>query len=465
MSYQIQSKSDFSTGATLVVRVPEAEIDKKALYTVMADTPSFVLPFRFKNVDGCVEFTYLTGARNKLRYSYGVRSVREYAALWSSILNPLLECKDWFMNPFSFVLQADYMYHDRNSGTICYVYIPSSPGCSDTEALRQMAAELAEKCPASDPELEIKALRSIMQGFNPKEFLQMLQTFQKPAPSPPVVSAESYQKSRETEVSATAAAPAETPAIDRRIVKESAVKEAAPAVDPQPAGGAPDDIVINLRGGKEGGKKKRAGESGNDKSRGGGLFGGKSGKNADAGKAAEQPKPKSGGLFGKKKAEPQPVIMGAASDVFPAQPWPQKHSAAQPQDPNTDMDGEATQFMDDGATQLEGVGAKFRLVSGADLPSEIVVSETVGGPFIIGRFDISVGRRQADFEFDKSTRGVSRRHAAVERTADGYAIIDLSSSAGTFVNGRRLPPNVPHELTFGTRVSFGASGADYVFEG
>jgi hypothetical protein len=454
MSYQIQAKSDFSTGATLVVRIPESELDKKALYTVLADKPSFVLPFRFKTVDGDVEFTYLVGAQNKLQYSYGSRNTREYATLWASVLNPLLECNDWFMNPFSFVLQTEYLYYDKNSGAISYVYIPSIREYSDTDTLKQMATELAEKCPANDSELEIKALRAIMQGFSPKDFLQMLKTYQKPDVAPVTSSTAKYEKPQEFVSSPVP----ETP---KKPANAQPAKREPVAASPQPMSRAADDIVINLHGGKDDKKKP----TGKEKPRGSGLFGGKSDKKQPVEQPSEPQKTK-GGLFGKKKPDAQPMIMGAAAAEQPqSQVQPQNYNAFQPTNPHTDADDEVTQFEGDGATQLEGASAKFRLVSSAPLPPEILINGNLGRPFIIGRFDISVGRQQADFEFDKSTKAISRRHAAIERSANGYSIVDLSSSAGTFINGQRVPPNVPHELTFGTRVSFGTSGADYVWEG
>ena len=53
----------------------------------------------------------------------------------------------------------------------------------------------------------------------------------------------------------------------------------------------------------------------------------------------------------------------------------------------------------------------------------------------------------------------------VERNPDGgYVIVDLVSSAGTFVDGQRLTPNVPYALSTGCRVSFGTGGADYIWE-
>ena len=106
-------------------------------------------------------------------------------------------------------------------------------------------------------------------------------------------------------------------------------------------------------------------------------------------------------------------------------------------------------------------GPKLRLVGLPDLPESIQLP-IEGRPFIIGRFDVSIGHRQCDFEFDKATKAVSRRHSSVERTARGYIIRDLDSRAGTFLNGDRIEK--PYLLKSGDRVSFGGAGADYVFE-
>jgi hypothetical protein len=457
MIYQIQSKNDLSKGATLVVRIPEEDLDQKALYTALADTPPFILPFNHKNIDGEIEFTYSIGARNKLQYSFGDRNPKEYAELWSSILEPLLECDDWFMKPFSFVLQTDHLYYDKNRGVVSYVYIPSLRDCSDTDALKSMSTTLATKCPATDTELQNKALMSLIQGFVPHVFLQMLKTYQtsdipaiKPHTPPPVV--------------AVAPPPPPVEREKERVAKPA--PEAASPSYPQSVNALPDDIVIDLRGGKiDKGKNGKSKKPEKAKEKGNGIFGGKAEKKQSAEKPPKQPKPKSGGLFGKKNVEPQPLIIGAAAE--PPQPPRQKQAVVQPavnQPPDITDTDEVTQLEYGDVTQLESTSAKLRLVSNAPLPPEITVSGNLGGPFVIGRFDVSVGRKQADFEFDKSTKSVSRRHAAIEQTVNGYAIIDLSSSAGTFVNGQKIPPNVPHELTFGTRVSFGTSGADYVWE-
>ena len=107
--------------------------------------------------------------------------------------------------------------------------------------------------------------------------------------------------------------------------------------------------------------------------------------------------------------------------------------------------------------------AIFRLVGLSGLPERIPIT-LEGRPFIIGRFDVSIGHRQHDFEFGKATKAVSRRHASVERAARGCVITDLNSSAGTYVNGTRIKPDEAYPIKPGDRVSFGSAGADYVFE-
>jgi ABC-type multidrug transport system ATPase subunit len=47
---------------------------------------------------------------------------------------------------------------------------------------------------------------------------------------------------------------------------------------------------------------------------------------------------------------------------------------------------------------------------------------------------------------------ISRRHAIVKRTAGGFKLTDLRSTAGSFVNGHRFDE---HELTVGDRIQFG----------
>ena len=425
MIYPIEQKNDLS-GAMLVIRFPEEELDRKALSTIQADPPAFLVPFRYRSVDGMAECTYELGSRSKLQYRFGRHTPEEYMAFWTGILQPLLECADWFLKPMSFVLDTRYLYADRD-GTVSYLYVPSLEDCQDFGALREMAAELSRQNSVSDPALENQVLKSIMQDFQPKAFLQMLRQARPAAPVP-----REPQSQPEPVHAPAVQSPPPVPAEDPLRM---------PPVEP-PAG--LDDIVIHLDGGDGAAKEKKPKKEKKH------LFGGKK----------EKPE-KKGGLFGKKEP-PREIFLGAAAQDFqeapPAPPVrPMEHASVWI--PATEESG-VTQLLDE-----SGAGACLRLMGDPALPREIPVDIQPGQVFSIGRFDVSVGHRQSDFEFDKKTKAVSRRHAVIERQEDGsYALVDLSSSAGTFVDGQRLTANVPRVLHRGARVAFGTAGADYVWE-
>ncbi len=52
-------------------------------------------------------------------------------------------------------------------------------------------------------------------------------------------------------------------------------------------------------------------------------------------------------------------------------------------------------------------------------------------------------------------KGVSRRHAALVNYHDAPHVIDLSSVNGTFLNGKRLPPDQPFPLEQVNRLRLG----------
>jgi pSer/pThr/pTyr-binding forkhead associated (FHA) protein len=51
--------------------------------------------------------------------------------------------------------------------------------------------------------------------------------------------------------------------------------------------------------------------------------------------------------------------------------------------------------------------------------------------------------------------GLSRRHAMIRRTEEGYEIIDLYSTNGSWLNDERMMPNKPYRLTNGSQLQFG----------
>ena len=54
------------------------------------------------------------------------------------------------------------------------------------------------------------------------------------------------------------------------------------------------------------------------------------------------------------------------------------------------------------------------------------------------------------------SRGVSRRHAAIRRTEQGYEMLDLGSVNGTWLNDGRLVPHKPYPLDSGSHLRLGS---------
>ena len=432
MIYEIQDKSDLLSGASLVVRMPEEELDRKALHTIEGDKPDFLLPFYHRVIDGQIEFVYQIGARSKLQYLTGDRYPKDYIALWSSLLNPLLDCGDWFLRPYSFIMDVDRLYCDKNTKTISYVYVPSVRDCSDYCSLKNIAAEFSRLMTVTDAELENKVLRAIMMNFNPKAFLQMLKSYTDERAPVAYISDAAPRPGCEMK-----ALPATEPAVSKHeeiIIPESFT---APCCDSIPD--TTGEIIINIPAGWGKAKKNK-----------------KKVKEKDAARGKKE----------KRQTRPEPAPPPVREAPRP-QPVAQQHTQAHTQLHTQAPEYRAQPVETDGATQCilcDAGGTWLRRIGSESLPAGIDVAIAEGEVFTVGRYDTAIGRRQSSFEFDKATKAVSRRHAAIERRPEGYSIIDLLSSAGTFVNGQKLPPNTPFTLQPGCRVSFGNCGADYIWE-
>lgn len=443
MNYEIQSRSDFKSGTELLVYVPEAELDCKALYTILNDRPSFILPFRHRAIDGQIEFTYQVGRRSKLNYLAGSRAPADYAQLWFNLLQPLLDCDDWFMNPRCFVLQVDCLYCDKATMDISYIYIPTFQPVSNQDMLKTMITEVARQNRVTDTSLENKVIWAI-QDFNIQDFLQIIKPFRTTS----VQASVSVQSFTNASPVAPPAAPPIAPSTpDQYMPVAPSAAHVNPNVDAAKLEAAAQgnlDISIQL---PEKGKPPKEPKSH------GGIFKKKE-------KAEKHPRGKSGSRANKNNQ----IMQGAASQ--PVYSAPVSHPVAPANQPLAPVYFASDQ--EDGITQLDSapgtIAPHFRYVGAGGHPTVIEVPMQIGEFFTIGRFDVSIGAKQSSFEFDGHTKAVSRRHAAVERGSAGYRIVDLDSSAGTFLNGQRLPPNAPFALESGCRISFGNAGADYIWE-
>lgn len=417
MKYEIITKANPLSGISFLLKFPEEDLDEKALYTLQHDWPEFLVPFRYQAVDGEIELTYQPGDRSKLRFFNGPKAPDEYVKFWERLLQPMLDCDDWFLKPFSMVMDPEYLYRDK-AGVISYLYVPIKSDYSAYDDLQNMMYQLGQENSVGDSQLENVVLHMLVKKVQPKVFLDTLQQRTSPTEAPAPTDAPLSPKGSAPEgkpmpklTSAPMPAPIPTPA-------------PIPAPPPMPG---PGDIVIDLHGGKSNKKEEKQKKPKGEKKARGGLFGGK-----------------------KDKAVPNvptPIPAPAPAPVPAPTPAPAPAPA-----PSSDE------------TELEEYGTGLRLVGMMGLPKMIQVEIAVGGIFTIGRYDVQLQQRRSSFEFPAGTKAVSRRHAVIERDVDGYSVTDLGSKAGTFVNGTALKANFPYRIQKGDKISFGTSGADYIWE-
>ena len=89
--------------------------------------------------------------------------------------------------------------------------------------------------------------------------------------------------------------------------------------------------------------------------------------------------------------------------------------------------------------------------------SSVQISLLTTDGFVIGRSD-SRSSFIPDIDladFKALEKGVSRRHAVFVRYQDRLHILDINSINGTFLNGKRLKPDIPYMLTSGDQLGFG----------
>ena len=490
MKYEIQQEYDLEKGLMFRVSFPEEDVDKKALYTVQNDMPDFLIPFKCRTMDGMMQCTYYVGSDTKLQNRMGECGKSEYINCWKRVLSPLLTCKDWFLSAYSFVFDISYLYTDKNETYVRYLYVPSKKAASDFSQLSSMVADIARENTVADTIMENAVLRTIMQGFSPKEFLSLIESFdsqsegsslkndavgmtEKRILQPQSDGIKIFEKASEK-------VSEKSPKVSEKIIPKSVFHKQQPASEPQknvqqsvpepqrtPIQPNPfDEIQILFSDEDDAGKK------------GGFSFGKKAAREEQPEKPTKAKAEKEkGGFFsrlgiGKKKSSTDNRMAeneNVRDTGFHREEIDEQIYEMRRRTDEEDMDSETIIGLEQNNQpsltyigNLSKMPARIEVSIGPDLNGSPNERESVKR-FTIGRFDVNVGKRQSDFEFAENTRGVSRHHAIIERRGRTYSITDLNSSAGTVVNGIILRANQTAELTNNCHVSFGYDGADYVW--
>lgn len=100
------------------------------------------------------------------------------------------------------------------------------------------------------------------------------------------------------------------------------------------------------------------------------------------------------------------------------------------------------------------------------IPEDGVGIHIAGGrkPYYVSIYKELIIGREADAtleavldlsDLDAFTMGVSRRHAKIRRSANGFEVVDLASRNGTWLNAERLIANKPYPFASGSQLRVG----------
>ena len=104
-------------------------------------------------------------------------------------------------------------------------------------------------------------------------------------------------------------------------------------------------------------------------------------------------------------------------------------------------------------TEMESPAERLVLASPDGSTLEIPIKNEV----VVGREDpISEVFPDLDLtDFGGMEKGVSRKHAVIHRSGADYTVEDMGSTNGTYVNRKKVLPNVPQAIKPGDELRFG----------
>ena len=410
------------------------QIDEIAVKTIANDCPEFLIPFQLLEVNGSLQLKYKLINTIALEYIDTSYTKKDFIKLFMNLLNPLIKGKEWFLDYHCFCINPQYVYVDRISNLVSYIYIPeASYRNTDSEIFDFVKNTFNKLTITDDAKFQVDMFHFFAKsGVTLIDLYKLLQNEQSSAP------AGGYGQ-------APAAAPA-VPAYTAPAPAPAPAPVVAPAPAPAPAPAKPE-------------KEKPS------------FFGSKKEKEAPAPAPVPAPAPAPGGnndeiidqLFGKKEKKEDDFLasVSAAPAAAPAPapaPAPQPASFGQPVQ-DYGMKQEAVFSPDEGVTATVD-----DFVSRTGMPHlELISAPLPGAParidLDISKPYISIGRMSSDeikpdIAFPSDFKFVGRKHARISSEGGKFCLIDLGSKNHTFLNGNMLVPNQPYELSSGAEITF-----------
>ena len=438
-------------------------IDEITLRTLMQDKPEFLTKFTvFQDGMNRVIQYDVTGL-TPLSYDTKVYSSLELIDLLLDMLSTLMSSYDWFMDYHNFKIDHKSIMMNNNTNKFQLLYIPIKESISTEQEIKNCFIELISQLNLSSAEKVVnKILFFLIKDFFLVNFQQFLNEL------------------REEVVKEVGVKTPQKPLVE---VKEP-VKEVKPITDEQPSLNQVVSTPVNIQpmiqpiAKVESNTKGQSVPVPNSKPKKG-IFGDlfskkdKSVPKSQMKKSGleEEIEKRLGTQSVKQPANHQPVtninskantntplMMGATSNH---QPSPSPMISAVPKKIQS-LDSEVTEFLD--IDTFDGLHLKYVGTYDSSYIDEIIPIEFINNGFRIGRFDITKGQKRLEFEFHQSIKHISRTHVRIEKEDNKYFIIDINSANGTFINGQRINPMYPYEVSINDKISFSNKGLDFILK-
>jgi hypothetical protein len=429
---------------TLKVTCNDSEkIDMIAVNVIKNDNPPFLLPMKSISVNNTMQLRYAMGNQMALAYSKLIFKKEEFLQFYQNLITPLVQCCDWMLDYHYFCVDMGYVYLDKNSFDIFYMYLPIASGRNEDEEILDFFQMVLNRITVTDDSaFMVKLYQSFSRGnITLHELYEMVNLEQRqytdvvPEPVESVVpvtkSVELQPEEKEPEVNRSDnfnifSLFGSKGAKDVKEIKET--DSVSKMLHPE------DEVMAALFGEDKKADKKR------DKK---------------IEKKVEK-KGKREGFFGKKKKSPEePLPIQEISDQEIRQLIDQQSDSKSisPDYAQTGQDDEVTEIVG----EYEQMDTPHLALLNADLagvPSYVDLGFEKQ-QIILGRQ--SSDRVQPDIAFASHYKKIGRMHACIKREQDAYCIIDLGSANGTTLNGNVLIPNQQYSIKAGDEIGFIAS--------
>lgn len=427
-------------------------LDSIAIKVIRQDCPEFLLPIRTREIDGTMEVRY--EVKNGVRLLYLPEEIEknELVELLIHMLLPFRDCSDWFLDYHNLVLDETNIFVEKKGRSVSYIYLPVARQIHSEEEIKDFFAKTILKFNIKDDMGYMVQLMRILKSSD-SNLMTLLKELQKE-----IHSAKDNIKQKKDERIETKREEEreESKPKVQQIWHSNEKKQEQQIKEELHQSEEKKEIVF--------GKRDEAGI----------LMGSLFGENDEASKMEEKTKkkgkekkkekekaPKSGGLFsflkGKQKEEKgtdkQVVEINRGALDYSDHQNERNISYIQQKQYVKEDDMTQAGWEDNSETmaflpnvlQEDGI-LRLRLEKALSCQApDLVEIDLRERAMTVGRNDKN-GKPQSDYNFDQSLSFVSRRHFRVEREDEHWKIIDLESSNGTLLNGKKLVPNVPYSL-------------------